>query len=423
MIGKLEKFLLPLANKLSMNRYLSAIRDGFIAIMPLMIVGSFFILINNVFIGENGLTAKLFNLPLLELTELGNAIVPATMSVMSVLLTFTTAKALCETYKEDTTITPIIAVVTLFILMPISTNADLGIEIINTQYTGAAAIFMAFISAICTVEIIRKLSTFDKIIIKMPDSVPPSIARSFNKLIPVMLTIIIFGIVRYFTDLAGSPLNDLIFKFIQTPFTNIVSSPVGLVIIYILYMLLWGLGIHSAFIFGPILEPIYLATLTANSAALQSGAQMTGIITKPFVDSVAFMGGAGNMFALLIAILLVSKRSDYKTIAKLGFAPAIFNISEPLMFGLPVVMNPILIIPMILSTLSGLLIGTISTVLGFMGYTYVLVPWVTPPVVNSFLSSGGSIGAAITVVIIFVVSVLIYIPFVKIADKQIQNEQ
>ncbi|WP_040213500.1 PTS sugar transporter subunit IIC [Clostridium polynesiense] len=417
-MNKIEELFLPLANKLASNRYLTAIREGFIAILPIMIAGSFFILINNVFIGENGFTNKLFGMPFTGLTELGAAIVPATMSIMSILLTFTTAKSLSEQYNEDTSILPSIAVVVLFILMPITFDGKMGIEYINTYYTGAAAMFMAFIAAIATVELIRGLSKIDILVIKMPDSVPPSIARSFNKLIPVIITLLAFGVLRMITNSFNLPLNDLIFKSIQTPFTNIVNSTVGLGVIYLLYMLLWGLGIHAAFIFNPILEPIYLASLTQNAAALSSGQAMSAIMTKPFLDSVAFMGGAGNMIALIIAIFIVSRREDYKKIAKIGLVPALFNISEPIMFGLPVVMNPILVIPMILSTFAGLTIGTLATSIGVMAHTYVLVPWTTPPVLSAFFATGGHLMSAVTVVVILAVSVLIYMPFVAITNKQ-----
>ena len=252
----------------------------------------------------------------------------------------------------------------------------------------------------------------------MPESVPTGIARSFNSIIPVALTVIIFAIVRIVTDAMGAPLNDLIFTWIQTPFTAIVSSPIGLIIIYILYMLLWGFGIHSAYIFNPILEPIYLASLALNVNAINAGEAATQIITKPFLDSVAFMGGAGNMLALVIAIFLVSKRNDYKVIGKLGLVPALFNISEPLMFGLPVVMNPILIIPMIGATLAGLGIGALATQIGIMAHTYVLIPWTTPPVISAFLATGGDIMSGVVGLVILIVSVLIYIPFVKVMNKE-----
>lgn len=417
-MNKIEELFLPLANKLASNRYLTAIREGFISILPIMIAGSFFVLINNVFIGENGFTNKLFGRPFTGVTQLGGAIIPATMSIMAILLTFTTAKALSEHYNDDTSIVPSIAVVVLFILMPITFDGKMGIEYINTYYTGAAAMFMAFIAAIATVEIIRGLSKIDILIIKMPDSVPPSIARSFNKLIPVIITLLVFGILRMITNSFGMPLNDLIFKSIQTPFTNIVNSTLGLGVIYFLYMLLWGLGIHTAFIFNPILEPIYLASLTENASAMSAGQALPAIMTKPFLDSVAFMGGAGNMIALIIAIFIVSRREDYRKIGKIGFVPALFNISEPIMFGLPVVMNPILIIPMILSTFTGLIIGSVATSLGVMAHTYVLIPWTTPPILSAFFATGGHIMSAVTAVVILVISVLIYMPFVAITNKQ-----
>lgn len=260
MMDKLSNVLLPIAEKLSKNRYLTAIRDGFVSIMPLVITASLFTLINSVFVGEG----------------------------------------------------------------------------------------------------------------------------------------------HYFDQWFGAPCNDF----------------ARLIVIYVLYMLLWGFGIHSAYIFNPILEPIYLASLAINEAAITSGTAATEIITKPFIDSVAFMGGAGNMLALVIAIFIVSKRDDYKVIGKLGFVPALFNISEPLMFGLPVVMNPILIIPMILTTLAGLGIGALATQIGIMAHTYVLIPWTTPPVISAFLATGGDIMSGVIGLLILVVSVLIYIPFVKVMNKE-----
>ncbi|MFR1169874.1 MAG: PTS sugar transporter subunit IIC, partial [Coprobacillus cateniformis] len=296
-------------------------------------------------------------------------------------------------------------------------DATIG-EYVTTYYLGAAGMFTAFLSALLSVEVLRFLMSFKALIIKMPESVPTGIARSFNSIIPVALTVIIFAIVRIVTDAMGAPLNDLIFTWIQTPFTAIVSSPIGLIIIYILYMLLWGFGIHSAYIFNPILEPIYLASLALNVNAINAGEAATQIITKPFLDSVAFMGGAGNMLALVIAIFLVSKRNDYKVIGKLGLVPALFNISEPLMFGLPVVMNPILIIPMIGATLAGLGIGALATQIGIMAHTYVLIPWTTPPVISAFLATGGDIMSGVVGLVILIVSVLIYIPFVKVMNKE-----
>lgn len=417
MMDRISNLLLPIAEKLSKNRYLAAIRDGFLAIMPLVITASLFTLINSVFIGEGNYLDQWFGIPCTGFAKVGSTISSASMSVMALLLVFTTAKSLSRYYKMDTSISSVTAIVCFLCLTPFVADADIG-EYVTTYYLGAAGMFTAFISALVSVELLRFLMSFKSLIIKMPESVPTGIARSFNAIIPVALTVIIFALVRIFTDALGAPLNDLIFNWIQTPFTSIVSSPIGMLIIYVLYMLLWGFGIHSAYIFNPILEPIYLASLTANAAAIQTGVEGTAIITKPFIDSVAFMGGAGNMLALVIAIFIVSKRDDYKVIAKLGFVPSLFNISEPLMFGLPVVMNPILIIPMILSTLVGLGIGTFATTIGLMAHTYVLIPWTTPPVLGAILATGGDILSGLVALVILIVSVIIYIPFVRTMNKE-----
>lgn len=414
---KISNLLLPIAEKLSKNKYLAAIRDGFVSIMPLIITASLFTLINCVFVGEGNYLDKWFGLPCTGFAKIGGVIGSASMSIMAILLVFTTAKALAKEYKLDTSIAGATAVTCFLCLTPFVADAKLG-EYVTTYYLGAAGMFTAFISALLSVEVMKFLLGFKALIIKMPDSVPTGIARSFNAIIPVALTVIAFALLRVGTDAMGAPLNDLIFKWIQTPFTAIISSPIGLVVIYLLYMLLWGFGIHSAYIFNPILEPIYLASLATNMAAIQSNSVATEVITKPFLDSVAFMGGAGNMLALVIAIFLVSKREDYRVIGKLGLVPSLFNISEPLMFGLPVVMNPILIIPMIGATLAGLGVGALATQIGIMAHTYVAIPWTTPPVISAFLATGGDIMSGVVGFVILVVSVLIYIPFVKTMNKE-----
>lgn len=422
LLDKLSEKMLPLAQKMSANRYLAAIRDAFVTIMPIVIGCSLFTLLNCVFLGKGNYFDQWFGIQCLSVVKMGSAICSAGMSIMSLLLVFLIAKNLGDSYGEDSVTMAVTAVVAFLIITPFGTSDEAG-EFIRTYYLGAAGFFTAFIAAISTVEIMRRLMKVKALIIKMPDSVPTGIARSFNGMIPVILTMIIFGLVRLLTDTLGMPLNDLIFNWIQQPLSAIITSPIGLIVIYLFYMLLWGFGIHSAYIIGPIIEPIYLANITLNAQLVESGAAATNILTKPFTDSLMFMGGAGNMIALVIAIFIISKRKDYRDIAKLGLAPALFNISEPIMFGLPVVMNPILIIPMILVTLVSMGIGYVATAIGFMAHTYVITPWTTPPIVGAFLATGGNIGAIITAIICLVVSVLIYMPFVKVMDKAANNPE
>lgn len=414
--------LMPIAGKIGGNRYLGAVRDGYIALMPLIITASLFTLVNSVILGDGGILNAVFGTPFVEAQQLGSAISSASMSVLALLLSFTVAKVLAGHYGLDVSIAGTTSVVCFLCLTPFATTEDLG-EVVATSYLGSTGMFTAIISSLISVEVYRLFMSIKALIIKMPDEVPPAIARSINAIIPVTLTVIVFGLIRVLTNIAGTPVNDLITTFVQAPVLSLVSSPVGVAVIYFLYMLLWGFGIHSAGIMNGVLEPLYLISLNANAEAIAAGEAATNVLTKPFLDSVAFMGGAGNMLALVVAILIISRRQDYRTIAKIGLVPGLFNISEPIMFGLPVVMNPILIVPMILVTLAGLGIGALSTVLGIMGYTYVLTPWITPPLLGGFLATGLNVGAIITCAVIFVVSVLIYMPFVKAMDGAVQSEE
>ncbi len=424
MTNFINQILMPFAQKLSDNRYLKAIRDGFASALPLIIAGSFFTLINNLVVGPSGLTMWLFNNPFTSVLNIGNSVVIATMNVLSLLLVFTTTYSLAKHYKMDAVILGATAVVCFFVLTPIGTDPDIKKEIIVTSYLGSKAMFMTFIVAFATVEFTRFFSSIKMFIITMPDSVPPAIARSFNGLIPTILVVAVFAAVRFVTNAYGVAFNDIIFAILQAPFSNIVTSPLGIVIIYFFYMLLWGLGIHSSSIFSAIVNPIYIANIASNEAILSGSAQgALQVMTKPFLNGMAFMGGAGNMLALVVAVFLVSKRKDYREICKLGFIPAIFNISEPIMFGLPVVMNPILIIPMILTTLVSLGLGALATTMGLMQYTSVLVPWVTPPVLMTWMATRGDLLSAIVAIVIFVIAVLTYLPFVAALNHSKEIEE
>lgn len=417
-MNTIEKYLYPMSERLSENRYLKAIRDGFASILPLIIAASLTTLINAVIIGEAGFTNKLFNQTFPTIQSVSSSVNVAIMNVMSILLAYTVSDSLSKQYGDESNVAAVTAVVSFFVLTPILKNPEIELEVIETSYLGSQAIFMSFIISFATVELMRAFSRVKMFIIQMPENVPPAIAKSFNKLIPVILTVIVFATVRLITDSQEIFLNDLIFKLLQAPFSNLVSSPVGIGVIYFFYMLLWGMGIHSASIFSAIVNPVYIANIANNEEVLRTGAGTMQVMTKPFLNSMAFMGGAGNMFALIVAIFIVSKREEYKEIAKLGFVPAMFNISETVMFGLPVVMNPLLIIPMIATTLISLLLGALATKVGLMAYTTVLTPWVTPPILMTYLATGGHIMSTLVSVVIFAISVLTYMPFVAALNKE-----
>lgn len=180
----------------------------------------------------------------------------------------------------------------------------------------------------------------------------------------------------------------------------------------------WVIGIHGNQMVKPIREPLLLASIAVNTEAFNAGKEVPNIITMPFWDMYMSIGGSGVTIGLLIAILIVGKRDDMKEITKLSLAPGIFNINEPVIFGMPIMLNPILAIPFIVTPLVTGTIGYVATYFGFAAKAVVMIPWPTPPIISAYLATAGDIGAVVTQIICIIVSILIYLPFVKISNKQ-----
>ncbi|MGL4676964.1 MAG: PTS sugar transporter subunit IIC [Brevinema sp.] len=409
--------LLVFSEKLAMQPHLSAIRNGFFQMMPLILVGSFYVLLNNV----------VLNLPIFqgntvvsELKNIGDAVFRGSLGILSLLAAFLTAYHLAVHYRKDGVVYGIVSLGSLICILP-------GIQQINgadtwgvlmSSDTSATGLFVAMLIAILSVEILRFTSSFKPFIIIMPESVPPAIARSFNILIPTCLTLTIFAcIALFFKVFMGTSLNTVIAEGIQKPMVQIIQTPWGIGIVLFLQNLLWAFGLHGAFILAPITEPTYLAAIQQNVDLIQQGKEAIHIITKPFLDSFAFMGGGGNTLGLVIALFFFSERENEKAVGKIGFLPGLFNINEPLIFGLPIVLNPIYGIPLILVPLVNMGIAYFVTSMGWISKTIVLIPWTTPPIVSAYLSTGGDWRAAVLAGILLILSVVIYTPFVLLSNR------
>ncbi|MBQ9824017.1 MAG: PTS sugar transporter subunit IIC [Solobacterium sp.] len=264
-----------------------------------------------------------------------------------------------------------------------------------------------------------KLVRSGKLKISMPDSVPPNVSRSFEVLFPATLTVLIvsgFGVL--FNDVFKMTLFDAITTFIQAPLKNILTGLPGFMFMMGCTVLLWWFGIHGTQTLKGVYEAVLLQAFAENEAAYLAGEVPPNIINTPFMSVFGTVTGAGITGGLLIAILLFSKRDDYRSIAKLAIPCAIFNINEPVTFGLPIVMNPVLGIPFILSPIVSVGVGYFLTKIGFCAKMVVNAPWTTPPGIMAFLASGGNIGAAISQIIVILIAFVIYIPFVLISNKQ-----
>ncbi|WP_422448671.1 PTS sugar transporter subunit IIC [Thermoanaerobacterium sp. DL9XJH110] len=409
-IDWMEKHFVPVAGKIGSQRHLVAIRDGFAAIMPLILAGSFAVLINN--------TLCVWIPALKFLTPINGAVWWGTFAIMTLLMVFSIGYNLAKSYDEDALAAGLIAVASFLITLP-QAPEGVGWGFIKINYLDATALFTGLLVALVSTEIFVRL-TRAHLVINMPGDVPPSVGRAFAALIPGIITVYVFGILTsLITAIGGTSLYDIILKTIQTPLQNIGQGAGSAMLATFLITLFWFFGLHGANLLDPVMNAIYIPALQANAAAIQQGAVPQNLITRVFFDTYAHLGGSGATLGLIIAILLVArKRQDLRNLARLALPAGIFQINEPVIFGLPVVLNPILFIPFVIVEPILTLISYIATAIGLASPTYVAIPWTSPVGIGAFLATGGSIGAAILAVVNLAIATVIYLPFVVLLDRQ-----
>ena len=429
-----EKFMnvmLVFAAKIGNNRIMTCIKNAFTDLMPIIIAGSFCTLFSNVICNTTPGYVSLANVPgfswLGALKPLFDAANYGTMNMMAIGIVILLAYKVAESYDNHDTVVMLVSLASYISLVTTTvtaTAAESGESVTITnvlarQYTNAQGLFVGMIVAIVSAMLYCKFVQSGKLRISMPDSVPPNVARSFEVLFPATLAILLvsgFGVL--FNVIFKMTLFDAITTFIQAPLKNILTGLPGFMFMMGCTVLLWWFGIHGTQTLKGVYEAVLLQAFAENEAAYLAGEVPPNIINTPFMSVFGTVTGAGITGGLLIAILLFSKRDDYRSIAKLAIPCAIFNINEPVTFGLPIVMNPVLGIPFILSPIVSVGIGYFLTKIGFCAKMVVNAPWTTPPGIMAFLASGGNIGAAISQIIVILIAFVIYIPFVLISNKQ-----
>lgn len=416
----MEKKFVPVAGKIGSQRHLAAIRDGFIGIMPIVLAGSFAVLLNN--------TLGAWIKPLGSiLGPINGNVWWGTFAMIALLATFSIGYNLAKGYGEDGLAAGVISIASFIATLP-QAHGEAGWGYLFWGYLDARGLFTGIIVALIATEIFVKL-TKKGLVIKMPDNVPPAVGKAFASVIPGFVAIFIFGALTYIISVLGlGSLYDIILNVIQKPLMGLGQGMASVILIPILINLLWFFGLHGANIFEPIMQSIYLPALTENYEAVMNGLPAPHLITKAFYDSYIHLGGSGATLALLLAIFIAAKKKqDYKAVAKLSLAPGIFQINESVMYGLPIVLNPVLFIPFLI--VPGVLsfIAYLATASGIVPPTYVAAPWISPVGIGAFLATGakgiGSVMAALLALINFAVATLIYLPFVRIAEKQASAEE
>lgn len=296
---------------------------------------------------------------------------------------------------------------------------------IFTKWLGPSGLITILIVTLITGTIFAKLSQNKKLVIKLPDGVPPAVSRSFSALLPTMITLTLVGIVFAICEAFGYAEVYLhVYNLISKPLMGLANSLPVLLGLILIQQLLWFFGLHGSNILAPVINSIFLALTAENMAAIAAGnTEGINIINSQFLDSYVNLGGSGLTAALMIAMIIKSKSAINKSIRNVATGPAFFNINEPVIFGLPIVLNPIYIIPFILAPMVSAVIAYVFSVIGFVAPASAVVPWTCPPVISAFLATGQWQGAVVALINI-AVSVLIYLPFVAYADKKnLENEQ
>ena len=427
MKDKLQNVLLSISSKVETNKYLGSIKEAFTMFVPFIIVGSFGSMLNILVSGANGLAQWV---PWLSnLSPAFTAINFVTISCMSLPIAFLIGYKLAEKENLTQLESGLIGLLSYLAVCPntISTVVE-GIKdpvVVNglgAGVIGAQGLFVSMIMSMVAVKFFGLLTNIDAIKIKMPDSVPTGIARSFNILIPIFIIITAFSVGGcLFNTFTGNYLNVWIYNIIQLPLQALANTTGGILVLALVNQLFWFLGIHGGMVIEGVRGPLSAAGLAENISAVQAGGVATNILTRGFWTSFVVVGGGGITLSLLIAIFIFSKREDHKSIAKFSLIPGICGINEPVVFGLPLVLNPIFAIPFILNSVIAAFIAVVATNIGFLTCGVLDCPPGLPVFVTGFISYG--IHGIIVQAIILIVTFIIWVPFVLMSNKQAKLEQ
>ena len=428
----LDRTLVPIATRLNNQRHVAAIRDAFMLIFPLTISASLVILINNILFSKDSFLVQALQLSRLfpnieSAQQVLASVANGTINIMSIFVAYLVAQLLAKHFEADETLTGLTSIACFMILYPNSFDVD-GMSVLTTRYIGAQGLFVAMLVACLVGEFLPKLFKLKKLQIKMPEMVPPAVSRSFSGMVPIIIVVVVAAVVNFLLlKISPEGINELIYKGIQSPLRDLGGNVFGVLILAFLQTLLFSVGIHGPNTLNAVRTAIFTEQDLSNLEFINAGGSLWDVPYKEtwgiLNDMFANVGGTGMTLGLIIAIFIASKRPEQREIAKLSLVPGIFQINEPMIFGLPIVLNPIMIVPFILTPMVNIGVGYFVTVVWpIMPSPAIGVPWTTPGVINLFLGTGGNIMGAVVGIVCIAISVLIYLPFVIASNRAKQIE-
>ena len=399
-----QQKLMPKLAKIGNLKYMVVLRDGMIITIPFTIFGSIFMIIAQLPIPGWANIIKPFAPAL-------NACVTVTFGILALIVAMGISYQAAKANKMDPMSTTAVGTIAFLMAM---LNKNLAID---PAQLGSGGIFTAIVICILVVEVMN-FCIKHHWVITLPDSVPPAVANSFSSLIPGATALLVVWLIRVVCNIDINSVITTIFS----PLVVGLSSIWGVELAIFLVCLLWSVGIHGTNIVGSIYTPVFLTFLTQNINAVAKGQAPTNITSEGFLNFGMTIGGTGAILGLVLC-MFTAKSKRYKAMRKLSLMPAIFNISEPIMFGVPVVLNPTLMIPFILTPMILQFITYFLMKFHIIGMIVAQVPWTTPTIISGFLMTGGDWKAAVWQAIELVLAVLAYYPFFKSLDKQAVKEE
>jgi len=407
----IERLLMPIANRISNNKEINAVKDGMIKIMPLLLVGSLVLVITNFPYIEK-------ILPGVDLWGLMGKGYEATMGIAALIAAYTIAHAYAESLKSDGVYAGITSLSAYFVLTNFFVvNGDSTVYgVISTSALGAKALFTVIITALISVRIYVFLEKRN-IVIKMPAQVPANISKSFTSMIPMGVVVLVMLVIRAAVGATSfGDVQTLVFKLITGPLVGLANFEYSIVIMNLLTMIFWFFGLHGGLLTMAIFGPVMTTMTLANADAFAAGQPLPFIASQVFNNSYGTLAAAG-VLAAVVAAMIVGKSKQTKSVTKISIVPALFGIQEPFHFGFPTFMNPIMLIPYILVPAITAFIGFNLVKFGIAPQPVIDVPWTTPILIQGYLSTNYNIMGAVVQAFLFALSVVFYIPFIKVVDN------
>ena len=418
MVNLIEQKVTPLAGSVGQQRHVIAIRDGFVSALPFMIIGSFMLVFIFPPFSADSSWAFARGWLNFSLQYREQLMLPfyLSMGVMTFFISVGIGASLGRHYKLDPIMTGLLALMAFLLVA-----APYRDGTISAQYFSGEGIFTAIITALYAGEVYAWLKRH-KITIRLPQEVPTGVARSFEILIPVVVIVATLHplnlLVQSYT---GMIIPQAIMHLLQ-PLVSASDSLPAILISVLICQVLWFAGIHGALIVTGIMNPFWMTNLALNQSALAAGVALPHIYLQGFWDHYLLIGGVGSTLPLAF-LLLRSRAAHLRSIGKMGVVPSIFNINEPILFGAPIIMNPVFFLPFILVPMINATFAYIATKLGWVAQVVSLTPWTTPAPIGASWAANWALSPLLMCLFCMVLSALMYYPFLKAYERTLIRQE